>query len=298
MRTAWRILGTRLCIRYALWASQTAGFEEFICRFDCFASPKTGCGLDPRLLHAWDAGKRYISGGLVHRIDSQVAGTKIVYTIATLLQQQGLSAPAVRRVVKPIYAQIEGTRLWKLPCLDVPGAADVVTASYGWADLPSLVSRGDFLGFLAILALLRESVAIRDLDCVRRYARGIYAILPSVCRICWVRRDVDLLLQCIEDMMIGIRWFLASTTIDWGVFREQISNPRPWAGVAPWIVGHASDLDIGSSLPRPVPLLQDAVPLQPYVRLPAPERRRSSADGGPHLGQGRSKDHCVQGSPW
>lgn len=264
MRTAWRILGTRLCIRYALWASQPADREAFLRLFDDFASPRTGYGLDPRLVHEWETGGIYISEGLVHRIDTQVAGTTLVYALATLLQQQCLSAPSVRKVVGPICEQTGSDRSWKLP--SVPGAARGATTPYAWDDSASLVSRGDFHGFLAILALLRESVATRD-SRTSQYARDLYAILPSVCRISWVRQDTDLLLQCIEGMMVGLRWVPALLiTIDWYAFRDQMIDPSPWEDVPPWIVGCTGYAN------RPVPLLEDIVPLQPYASHRNPER--------------------------
>jgi hypothetical protein len=129
--------------------------------------------------------------------------------------------------------------------------------------------RGDFPGFLAILALLRVSVIDFDYDHIRRYAQDLYAILPSVCRISWVRRDVDLLLQCIEDKMKGIRWVPAQITIDWDAFREEVVHPRPWTGTPPWILGYAGDVAAPSPTQRPVPLLEGVVPLR-YVRGPAP----------------------------
>lgn len=264
MRTAWRILVTRLCIRYALWASQAVDHEAFLRKFDKFASRETGYGLDPRLVRAWETGRLSISEGLVHRIDTQVAGTTIVYALATLLRRQYLSAPNVRRVVEPICGQSGSDRWWKLP--SVPGEAHGTTTSYAWDDSASLVSRGDFHGFLAILALLRESVATRD-SRAGQYVRDLYTILPSVCRIPWVSQDMDLLLQCIEDMRVGVRWLPAFLiTIDWGAFRDETTHPSSWEDVAPWIIGRTGYLD------RPVPLLEDIVPLQPYVRHRNPER--------------------------
>lgn len=279
MRTAWRILGTRLCIWYALWASQAATFTEFIGKFEGTESPRGGWGLDRRLLDEWKAGGRYISDDWVRLVDGEVAGAGVVHTIASLLQRNHLSAPDVQRTVKPICERTVGSRLWKLPCLNAPGAMGDEMTSYAWTDSASLVLRGDFLGFLAILALLRESIAIRNFGCSSGYARDLYAILPSVCRIGWVRQDVDLLLQCIEDMMVGIRWYGALTVIDWDAFRGEISNPRPWVGDPPWIVGHVADCARERPLTkRPVPLLEDVVPLEPYVRRSGPERQRDSAD--------------------
>jgi hypothetical protein len=276
MRTDWRILGTRCCVGYALHASQAANRKEFLRKFEDFASPETGgWGLDPRLLRAWEAGRRYISKGLVYRIETQVAGTKIVYVIAALLQRTYMSAAGVKLIVEPLCTRTEGVRWWKLPCLDATFATGDATRLYEWRDSASLVMRGDFPGFLAILALLRISVINFDYYHVRRYAQDLYAILPSVCRIGWVRRDVDLLLQCIEDKMKGIRWFPAQITIDWDAFREEVIHPRPWTGTPPWILGFSSDVATPSQTQRPVPLLEDVVPLQRYVRGPSPVRRLS-----------------------
>ena len=280
MRTPERILGTRCCIRYALSASNATSLDRFILKFERFTSLEGECWLDRRLALAWRSGKRSISEALVERVDRQVPGTKIVYAIATLLRQKSLSAPGARRVVTPIWAQTDGKRLWKLPCLDTFGAAGGVT-SYEWADSASLVTRGDFHGFLAILALLRESVAIRDFGSSRSYALDLYAILPSICRIAWVHRDIDLLLQCVEEMMVGIPWIFARVTIDWDAFLEQVLNPKPWRDVPPWIVHGADDSAEASSNRRPlrpVPLLKDMEPLWRYVR---PPRQREKQCSGP-----------------
>ncbi len=273
MRTAERILGTRLWYRHALYVSGTATRDEFTRKFEFFASPETGYGLDPRLLRAWEVGRRYVSEGVVHRVDSQVPGTKSVFSVATLLKPRRLSAPAAVRAARDLYgAPSDGSRLWRLPHAVAFECADGEATAYAWTDSSSLASRGDFLGFLAILTLLRESIACADIHRVKQHAQDLYATLPAVSRLGWVRPDVDLLLQCIEDMMVGIRWVAACFPIDWDAFREQVSNPKPWQGVPPWVVGGTGDFAEGSAhriLQRPVPLLKDVEPLWRYVRRPA-----------------------------
>lgn len=272
MRTAERILGTRLWYRHAFYVSGAVNRSAFIRKFECFASPKTGYGLDLRLLCDWEAGKRSVSEGIVHRVDSQVPGTKDVFAIATLLKPKRLSAPAAGRAVQNLYVtQPDGRRFWILPYAGAPKTAGDEATSYTWDDSASLASRGDFPGFLAILTLLRESVACSDFHRVARYARDLYVTLPSVSRLKWVRPDIDLMLQCIEGMMIGIRWFPAHVAIDWDAFRSEMSNPKSWPDAPPWIIHITGDYTQRSShqlLPRPVPLLDDVEPLQPYVRPP------------------------------
>jgi hypothetical protein len=286
MRTAERILATRLWCRYALRVSGAASRDEFINKFESFASPKTGYGLDPRLLSAWEDGRRCVSEGMVHRVNSQVAGTRSVFAIAALLDRKRVSAPAARRAVQDLYTTLpDGSRLWALPRAGLSEVTDDGVQESDWADAAALASRGDFPGFLAIMTLLRESAATTDCGRIEQRARALYTALPAVAKLGWVRPDVDLLLQCIEDMMVGIRWISAATLIDWDAFRAQISIPRPWQGDPPWIVRTSGGLTGGSSprlLRRPVPLLDDVVPLWRYVRppkandIPRPERARAS----------------------
>jgi hypothetical protein len=272
MRTAARILGTRLWYRHALYVSGAVRRAEFTRKFERFASPETGYGLNPRLQCDWEAGKRSVSNVIVRRVEGLVGGTEDVLAIARLLKPKPMSAPAAGRTVENLYvAQPDGRRLWILPHIGAFETASGGATSYSWDDSASLASRGDFPGMLAILALLRESVARADFHRIARHAQDLYAILPSVARLGWVRPDVDLLLQCIEDMMVGIRWIPARITIDWDAFRAQMSNPRLWRDVPPWIVHSTDNFAQRSSHQltlRPVPLLADVEPLRRYVRAP------------------------------
>lgn len=276
MRTALRILATRLWWRHAFQMSGAATHAEFVRKFDCYASPKTGYGMDPRLLRAWETGKRYVSRGIVHRVESRVPRTCYVFALAALLDSRRLSAPAAGRLMENYFlTRPDGSRIWRLPC-DKPGEVDEGPVSVAWNDSVTLATRGDFLGLLAILVLLRQSMAHTQLKRVRKHAKCLYTALPTVSKIEWVLPDIDLLLQCIEQMH-GIYWLPAHFVIDWNVFRAQILNPKPWAGKPPWILDAGADLfggDWHRSPARPVPLLETVEPLWPYIhdaRSPAIE---------------------------
>lgn len=268
MRTVERILGTRLWYRYALLKSGAGCQRGFIDRFERFASSRSGYGLDPRRVCDWAVGRQPVSKGMVQRVESEVPGTKDVFAIASLLMPKALSAPAVERVVRHLYViEPDGGRYWMLPSIGASGASDDRTTPCVWEDAASLVLRGDFSGLLAILALLRMSVARSELEQIGHYAQHLYAVLPSVSRFSWVRPDVDLLLQCVEDMMVGIRWLFARVMVDWEAFRAQIREPKPWEGRPPWIFDESSlsAKALPRYLPRPLPLLEGVVPLRPWV---------------------------------
>lgn len=263
-----RILATRCSFRFALSASNSTTVDDFIDKFERGESASGNFWLDRKLAYRWQAGKSAITNRLLKRVAREVEGTQFVFALATLLRKKRLSVPGARSVVAPLWTRTDGSRNWMLPCLHADSAAGGALTSYAWDDSASLMQRGDFYGFLAILTLLRESVTLSR-SRAYQYARDLYAILPSVCRISWVREDTDLLLQSIEDMGRGLRWapfFLVG--IDWNAFREEILAPRPWAGVTPWIVGWANVM----ATQRPVPLLDDIAPLQPHVRSPAHEK--------------------------
>jgi hypothetical protein len=277
MRTAVRTLGTRCCLRYAMNALKETSTSAFAGRFEEFKARDNMPGLNRDAVRAWEAGKTAMSPGLAKRIDRRAQGTELIFSATTtLLKEQRLSGPKACESVRALWEQTKRDRQWKLPSTDACDSSSGAWLKYAWDNSAALVTRGDFHGFLAILALLRESVAIGNLDCVRRYALDLYTILPSICRIAWVRRDIDLLLQCVEDMMVGIRWILARVTIDWDAFREQMSNPKPWQDVPPWIIRDIGDFGEASSYQRPAPLLNGMEPLWQYVRCPTQcEIRRS-----------------------
>lgn len=269
MRTALRVLTTRLWWRHAFQLSGAATHVEFIRMFDCYASPTTGCGLDPRLLRAWETGKRYVSRGIVHRVESRVPGTRYVFALAALLDSRRISAPAAGRLMENYFlARPDGSRIWRLPYDKLGEVADEGPVSIAWNDSVRLATRGDFLGLLAILVLLCQSMAHSQVERVRKHAKCLYSALPSVSKIDWVLPDIDLLLQCIEQMMHGIYWLPAHFGINWKVFRAQVLNPKPWKGKPPWILGADVDLfgrDWHRCLARPVPLLKTVEPLWSYI---------------------------------
>jgi len=269
MRTALRILATRLWWRHAFQLSGAATHAEFVRRFDCYASPKTGCGMDPRLLRAWETGKRYVSRGIVHRVESRVPRTSYVFALAALLESRRLSAPAACRAMEAYFCtRPDGSRVWQLPYDKLGNVANEGPVSIAWDDSGTLATRSDFLGLLAILVLLRQSMAHTQLSQVRNHAKYLYAALPSVARIEWVLPDIDLLLQCIEQMMHGIYWLPAHFEIDWKIFRAQVLDPKPWKESPPWILDADDDLlggDWHRCPTRPVPLLETVEPLWPYI---------------------------------
>lgn len=268
MRTALRILATRLWWRHAFQMSGATTHAEFVRKFDCYASPKTGYGMDPRLLRAWEAGKRYVSRGIVHRVESRVPRTRYVFALVALLDSRRISAPAAGRLMENyFFTGPDGSRIWRLPSGKQDAVANKGPDSIAWDDSATLATRGDFLGLLAILVLLRQSMAHAELKCVRKHAKCLYAALPTVSRIEWVLPDIDLLLQCIEQMH-GIYWLPAHFEIDWKIFRAQILNPKPWVGRPPWILDADAGLfggDWHRCPARPVPLLETVEPLWPYI---------------------------------
>lgn len=272
MQAAERILGSRLWYRHALLVSGAAGRDDFIDKLKCVASANTGYVLDPRGPDAWHAGRYSVSKGTVHLVESQVARTQYVFAIAALLTPKAMSAPAAGRAVRELYeVQSDGRRLWMLPPTKASSGSNGAMVPYSWEDSTSLALRGDFPGLLAILALLRESVARSEFQRIGQHARDLYVALPSVSNIGWVRPDVDLLLQCVDEMMVGVRWIFARLIIDWDAFRAQMSKPSTWQGQPPWIVGASSIPADRRSLQfpsRPVPLLENVEPLWRWVHQP------------------------------
>ena len=144
---------------------------------------------------------------------------------------------------------------------------------YAWLDSESLVARGDFLGFLSVLALLRESVAVSDFSGTARHVKEVYTMLPSVAALDWVLPDIDLLLQCMEDMRRGFRWFPSAVVVDWNLFRERLLNVSCGDDGATWVASafaESSGVGPNGATQRPVPLLDQVVPLWAYVRRPEP----------------------------
>jgi hypothetical protein len=123
----------------------------------------------------------------------------------------------------------------------------------------------------------------------------LYCAVPAVARLGWVRPDVDLLLQCIEQVMAGIRLFPIRVAVKWEMLRERIlaptyePNPRFWVRdlvTGEW-VNKPADLierDPENWQARPVPFLSGVEPLEPYVirpkpktEIPRPSQRRRAA---------------------
>ncbi len=266
MRTALRILATRLWWRHAFLLSGAATHAEFVRRFDCYASPKTGYGMDPRLLRAWETGKRYVSRGIAHRVESCIPGTCYVFALAALLDPRRLSAPAACRLMENyFFARPDGSRVWRLPSSKPGAVANDEVVSIAWDDSVTLATRGDFLGLLAILVLLRQSIPHTQIHRAQRHAKCLFAALPSVTKMEWVLPDVDLLLQCIEQMMRRVCWPHADFGVDWEVFRAQVLHPQPWEWQPPWVLDVGSDLLGGDGSARPVPLLGTVEPLWQYI---------------------------------
>ena len=215
------------------------------------------------------------------RIDKRAQGAKLIFcATTTLLKEQRLSAPKARESVRALWEQTAHGRQWKIASTIASDNSSGAWLKYAWDDSAALASRGDIHGFLAILTLVRESVAIDQGKCWA-YMQDLYVILPAVCRASWVRQDADLLLQCIEDMRDAFRWYrrLSPFSIDWDAFLEEILAPRPWSDVPPWIVGFSTERSaVNLQLRRPVPLLEGLAPLS-WVRVPKPKLEVGSTDG-------------------
>lgn len=215
------------------------------------------------------------------RIAKRAQGADLIFcATTTLLKEQRLSAPKARESVRALWEQTQHGRQWRLASTNANDNSSGAWLKYAWDDSAALASRGDIHGFLAILTLVRESVATDGRKCAA-YIQDLYVILPAVCRVCWVRQDADLLLQCIEDMRGAFRWYhqLSLFSIDWDAFLEEILAPRPWSDVPPWIVGFATErVAVNLQLRRPVPLVEGVAPLS-CVRVPVPKLEVGSTDG-------------------
>lgn len=289
MRTEFRILATRLWVRHARKASGDIREKNFIERFDAwYASSESGYGLKPTLLSEWKRGKRSVSETWVNRVELAIPGTKWVHSIGTLITPNRLSANAARGAVSQFFVTLPNhERRWVMPF-------DGVSTPTEWEDSAALAQRGDFAGFIAILALAREAFAERKFDRLCLHMTDLYTLLPSIARLEWVRPDVDLLLQCIEDMMAkDLRRLIARVEIDWQAFRSQVVAPQRWDGQPPWIVtmsDKGGENTSGRLLRRPVPLIVGTKPLVEYVRTPANEvpqisRRRDDDPFSPFMGR-------------
>lgn len=273
MRTDVRILGTRCSLRYAMATLKETSRIVFAKRFTEFKARDAMPGLNGDAVRAWEAGDAPMSPGLAKRIDRRAQGTEFIYSATTnLLKEQRLSAPKAREAVRTLWEQTPLGRQWNLPSTDTCDRSSATLLTYVWNDSAALASRGDIYGFLAILTLVRESTATNGRKCWD-YMRDLYIILPGVCRVSWVRQDTDLLLQCVEDMRNAFRWHCKFPPffVDWNGFREEISSPRPWSDVPPWIVDFATKrATVNRQLRRPVPLVEGVTPL-PRVRVPKSE---------------------------
>lgn len=293
MLTAARILGTRLWYRHLLSRLAITKSSKLLDALDASSSKwNSAYGIDERGPPSWECGEKSVSMGIARRVESQIVNTEYVLIVSVLLSPCALTAPAARRAVQRFYfQQLDDTRLWELPPPGLPPASCGEVVRYAWEDSASLALRGDFPGLLAILALLREAVAGRDFARSRQFAQDLYTALPSVCGQAWVKPDVDLILQCIEEMMSGrgIRWLPCHIRIDWDVFRAQMQKPATWCGTPPWILtGHA--VEGGRATIRPVPLFEDIEPLHPWVRRPA--TRQGTAKRSPK-GFGFFEQACL-----
>lgn len=271
MRTAARVLATRLWIRHALLRSCADTYRQFVSLFGRYSSPNTGYGLDLRLLHDWERGRRYVSAGMVHRVESCVPGTKYVYAISKLLSLKKLSAPGARRTIPEFVAtSTTGERVWCLGAMGNRSTRGNEPETYVWKDSMALAGRSDFVGFVAILTLLREAMATPLYDrMLERHATALYTMLPALLGLPWVRPDADLLVQCVEDLCHQFLFASVSLDIDWEGFRRNIDDPEPWNRSPPWILG-AHDRIFGRNgerarKDRPVPLIEGTRPLIPYM---------------------------------
>lgn len=283
MSTAVRTLATQCCLHYAMNALKETSTSAFAGKFEQFKARDNMSGLNRDAVRAWEAGKAAMSLGLVQRIDRRAKGTELIFSATTtLLKEKRLSAPKARESVRALWEQTERGRQWKLPSTDTYDSSNGVWLKYAWDDSAALASRGDIYGLLAILTLVREAAATVGRKCWD-YMQDLYVILPAVCRVSWVRQDADLLLQCLEDMRNAFRWHcqLPHFSIDWNAFREEISAPRPWSDVPPWIVDFATErAAVNLHFRRPVPLVEGFA-LSPRVRVPKPEMSVDST-GGPN----------------
>lgn len=291
VRTAVRILATRCCLRYAKSALEEPLTCTFASGFGEFKARDNTVGLNRDAVRAWESGKAAMSPGLAKRIDRRAPGAELIFSaLTTLLKEQRLSAPKARESVRGLWEQAGVGRHWRLPALDAQGISSAVSLKYRWDDSASLAFRRDIYGLLAILALVREAAVInsgRCQDCMR----DLYVILPAACRISWIRQDIDLLLQCVEDMEAAFPWYrrVRNFGVDWNPFREEVLAPSPRSGIPPWIIDRAGGTISANPPPRrQVPLLEGIPPLLRYVRLP--ELKESRGSTGSSNGFARSSN--------
>lgn len=262
MRTDVRVLATRCCVFYAKDFLRAGQSGEFAREFKEFKARDGRPGLNQDSIRAWEDGATAMSLGMARRIGQRVKWVELIFlAIVTLLKQQHLSAPCARAVVQELWETTARGREWKLPSTHTHGGADSDCMNYAWDNSVALAHRGDIFGLLAILTLVRESAVTRGGKSAE-YLRDTYLILPAVCRLSWVRRDCDLLLQCVEDMSHAILWWRTGwlgRSINWSAFREEILAPRPWSDMPPWVDSEAWTL-LNKEQERPVPLLQGFTP--------------------------------------
>lgn len=202
MRTRLRLLGTTLWLRYARLTSGDAKVSEFVKRFDGYVLAESDYGMNPCAMRAWADGVCSVSEGMVDRVESRVPGTKYVCAISALLTPSRLSGPASRRLLAAyIVEATEGVRTWHFPDSGRSHASTDDCEPCRWDDSERLGSRGDFLGFLAILVLMREAMARNAVGDFQKHATNMYQALPAIIRLPWVLPDSDRLVWCIEQFL-------------------------------------------------------------------------------------------------
>lgn len=202
MRSARHTLATKLWLRHALFLTGDVTSASFISRFHDFQLEESGCGIDPRSMRAWQRGRYGVSPGLLQRVESKVPGTKYVYSLASLLDPRVLSASAARNLVLDLFTQggPEWEPKWRF------GPANQGQAEYAWDASELLSRRADFQGFIAVLVLVRESMAACSPESYNRHLLSLTAALQHVTKLSWVKADSSSLRQSVTHLLTRNVW--------------------------------------------------------------------------------------------
>lgn len=178
------------------------------------------------LISLWLSGDASPSRQSVIAIDKCLPGSLAFFELPLfkLLEDAPLSATRIKQLLRP-YRSCEWLVPWRFPNdVELIESRTYVGTTALW-DCDSLMKRGDFWGFQAIVGLVRLAEATGNQDLHVLCAQDMFRALPAVLREPWFIEHHELLFACLE----AIRWRYDYTglifDVNYGMLLELAANP-------------------------------------------------------------------------
>ena len=185
-----QLVGARLPRKTCVTVFQTRIWLENIFRLTRMNSAEfqewhAGDNESSNIVLKWLKGKTCVTQTTVNRIETRLnihSDDIFNLPLYRLLENKPLTLTEIKKLIKPYDTQETMRVAWRFPNDEDLYSKRLARPILHRDDSNSLAERGDLYGFIAILALVRESEAINDCESHLFHMSNLFRALPGACR--------------------------------------------------------------------------------------------------------------------